>query len=114
ESGSLAVRAGDLMPFMSDVIDYAFRRHLRVAARRRVMVSTTADGETQVVGFADLVRFSQMSLQLDEHELAEYVGRFDRLVQDVVVSHGGRTVKMIGDAAMFAVVDPTQAALIAL
>ncbi len=114
DGGSLAVRSADLLPFVSEVIDYAFRRHLRAATRRRVLLASSTDGETQVVGFADLVRFSEMSQQLDDRELAELVGRFDRLVHDVVVRHGGRTVKMIGDAAMFSVIDPADAALVAL
>ncbi|NND73824.1 MAG: adenylate/guanylate cyclase domain-containing protein [Ilumatobacter sp.] len=114
DAGSLAVRAGDLLPFMTDVIDYSFRRHLRAAARRRVVLADSEGGETQVVGFADLVRFTELSLQLDDHELNELVGRFDRLVNAVVVGQGGRIVKMIGDAAMFAVVGPVQAGLVAL
>ncbi|MGB0114353.1 MAG: adenylate/guanylate cyclase domain-containing protein [Ilumatobacteraceae bacterium] len=114
EASSLAVRSGELLPFMSEVIDYSFRRHLRAATRRRILVAASADGETQVVGFADLVRFSGMSLQLGEQELAELVGRFDRVVQDIVVRHGGRTVKMMGDGAMFSVVDPAESALLAL
>ena len=114
DGGSLAVRSGDLLPFVSEVIDYSFRRHLRAATRRRVLLASSTDGETQVIGFADLVRFSELSQQLDERELAELVGRFDRLVHDVVVRHGGRTVKMIGDAAMFSVIDPGDAALVAL
>lgn len=112
--GSLAVRAGELLPFISEVIDYSFRRHLRAATRRRVVLATSDGGEVQVVGFADIVRFSELSLHLDEGELARVVGRFDAMVHDVVVSHEGRVVKMIGDAAMFSVVDPAQAALVAL
>ena len=114
DSESLAVRSGDLLPFVSDVIDYAFRRHLRAATRRRLLLASSTDGETQVVGFADLVRFSELSRQLDDRELAELVGRFDGLVHDIVVRHGGRTLKMIGDAAMFSVIDPGDAALVAL
>ena len=114
EAGSLAVRAVELLPFMSDVIDYSFRRHLRAATRRRVAIASSDDGETQVIGFADLVRFSELSMQLDDHELTELVGRFDQLVHRIVVGHGGRIVKMIGDAAMFTVVDPMEAGLVAL
>lgn len=114
DTNSLAVRAGELLPFMSDVIDYSFRRHLRAAARRRIVLAMSPDGETQVIGFADLVRFSEQSLHLDDRELAEFVGRFDSLVHDVIIRHQGRIVKMIGDAAMFSVVDPTQGALVAL
>lgn len=110
----LAVRAGELLPFMSDVIDYSFRRHLRAAARRRVVLASSVDGATQVVGFADLVRFTEVSSQLADRELAELIGRFDELVNTIVVRHGGRTVKMIGDAAMFTVVSADRAALVAL
>jgi adenylate cyclase len=42
------------------------------------------------------------------------IGRFDQLVHEAVVRHGGRIVKMIGDAAMFTLVAPEQAALVAL
>ncbi len=113
-AGSLAVRSGELLPFISEVIDYSFRRHLRSATRRRIMIASSGDGDAQVIGFADLVRFSEMSLHLNDRELAEVVGHFDALVHDVVVRHEGRIVKMIGDAAMFSVVDPVHAALIAL
>ncbi|MGB3735750.1 MAG: adenylate/guanylate cyclase domain-containing protein [Ilumatobacter sp.] len=114
DPSALAVRAGELLPFMSEVIDYSFRRHLRAAARRRVLLASSPGGETQVIGFADLVRFTELSLHLDDRELAALVGRFDSLVHDVVVRHDGRVVKMIGDAAMFSVVDPALGALIAL
>lgn len=114
DPSALAVNAGELLPFMSEVIDYAFRRHLRAAARRRVVLASSPGGETQVIGFADLVRFTEMSLHLDDRNLADLVGRFDSLVHDVVVGHEGRIVKMIGDAAMFSVVDPAQGALIAI
>jgi adenylate cyclase len=113
-TGSLAVRSGELLPFISEVIDYSFRRHLRTATRRRIMIASSSDGDAQVIGFADLVRFSEMSLHLNDRELAEVVGHFDALVHDVVVRHEGRIVKMIGDAAMFSVIDPVHAALIAL
>lgn len=114
ESTSFAMRAGELLPFMSEVIDYSFRRHLRAAARRQVVLASAVDGPAQVIGFADLVKYTELSLQLDEHDLAVVVGRFDQLVNHVVVRHGGRIVKMIGDAAMFTVVDPDAAGAIAL
>lgn len=114
DASSFAVRAGDLLPFLTEVIDYAFRRHLRAAARRRVVLATTLDGAGQVIGFADLVRFTELSLRLDDHQLAVVVARFDELVNSVVVRHGGRVVKMIGDGAMFTLVDPADAAVVAL
>lgn len=112
--GSLAVSAGELLPFMADVIDYSFRRHLRAATRRRILLASAVGGRGEVVGFADLVRFTEISGQLEDHELAGLVGWFDQIVNSVVVRHQGRVVKMIGDAAMFSAVDPVQAASIAL
>lgn len=114
DADSLAVRAGELVPFLSDVITYTFRRHLRAAARRRVALATSASGTSQVIGFADLVRFTTLSSQLEDDELAQVVDRFDHLVNSIVVRHSGRVIKMIGDAAMFTCVDPVQAGLIAL
>jgi adenylate cyclase len=114
DAGSFPVRAGELMPFLADVVDYALRRHLRAAARRRVAVTSSSDDAGQVVAFADLVRFTELSRQLDHHRLARLIGRFDQLVHETVVRHGGRIVKMIGDAAMFTLVAPEQAALVAL
>lgn len=110
----LAGRADEILPFLSDAVDYTFRRHLRAAARRRVDLATLVDGAGQVIGFADLVRFTELSLRLDDDELGEMVGRFDDLVHRVVVEHDGRIVKMIGDAAMFTVVEPAAAAALAL
>ncbi len=112
--GSLAVSAGELLPFMADVIDYSFRRHLRAATRRRILLASAVGGRGEVVGFADLVRFTEISGRLEDHELARLVGWFDQIVNSVVVRHQGRVVKMIGDAAMFSAVEPVQAASIAL
>lgn len=111
---AFATRAGDVLPFLSDAVDYTFRRHLRAAARRRVDLAMLVEGSGQVIGFADLVRFTELSLELDDDELGEVVGRFDDLVHQVAVEHDGRIVKMIGDAAMFTVVDPAHGAAIAL
>jgi adenylate cyclase len=102
------------VPFLGDVLDYALRRHLRAAARRRVAVVSATGEAAQVVGFADIVRFTELSGQLDHRELAGLVLRFDSIVNDAIVRHGGRIVKMIGDAAMFTVVDPIEAALLVL
>lgn len=111
---ALALRAGELLPLLSEAIDYSFRRHLRAAARRRIVLASVGAGTGEVIGFADLARFSELSRQLNEKDLAALLSRFDHLVNDIVVAHGGRIVKMIGDAAMFSVVEPDEAARIAL
>ncbi len=111
-----AVYAGTLLPTMPKVMDYVWRRHLQVAARRRLSRESQADAHPDhtTVGFADLVGFTALSQQLDEHELARVVDRFEAIAYDTVVLLGGRVVKMIGDEVMFVVDDVRAAAEIAL
>ena len=92
------------LPGMSRLLDYAWRRHLRAAARRAMVVTgfETGGGQAELaVGFADLVGFTVLSQQLSEAELAEMVGRFEATAHDTVTVLGGRVVKMIGDEVMY-------------
>jgi adenylate cyclase len=99
------LRARFLFPTMPRIFDYTWRRHMQVAARRRLVREAGAStGETRVtVGFADLVGFTALSQQVDAHELAAIVDRFESTAYDIVGSLGGRVVKMIGDEVMFSV-----------
>jgi adenylate cyclase len=96
-----------LLPSLPRILEYAWRRHMQVAARRRMVREAGSSGETKVtVGFADLVGFTALSQQVDEHELAAIVDRFESTAYDIVGSRGGRVVKMIGDEVMFGVDEP--------
>jgi adenylate cyclase len=98
------LRARFLLPSMPRILEYTWRRHMHVAARRRMVREAGSSGETQVtVGFADLVGFTALSQQIDAHELAAVVDRFEATAYDTVARLGGRVVKMIGDEVMFAV-----------
>src|SRR5580765_3765165 len=101
---------------MPRILEYTWKRHLQVAARRRmVREAGAAEGDhAQAVGFADLVGFTALSQQLDDHELAVIVDRFEATAYDIVGSLGGRVIKMIGDEVMFAVDDVAPAVEIAL
>lgn len=102
EDQQLAIRRGaELLPMMPKVMEFVWRRHLGVAARRRRLRAATADGRRVTVGFADLVGFTAQTQQLTEEELADVVGRFETIAYDVVSAHQGRVVKMIGDEVMF-------------
>lgn len=111
--GEVAQRAAELLPMMPKVMEFVWRRHLVNAARRRILRTTDA-GATVVVGFADLVGFTAQTQQLEEHELATVVGRFEHLAHDLVTINGGRVVKMIGDEVMFTADDVPTGASIAL
>ncbi len=110
----VATEAGGFLPMFPDVLEQVWRRHLQVAARRRLLRGDVEDGPGLVVGFADLVGFTALAQQVSDAELAEVVDQFERLAYDVVVAGGGRVLKMIGDEVMFLVDDPVHAAEIAL
>jgi len=116
EDEDFAVFADALLPTMPRILDYVWRRHLQVAARRRVAREAQNDGhpDHKTVGFADLVGFTALSQQLDDHDLARVVDRFEAIAYDTVTRLGGRVVKMIGDEVMFVVDDVRAAAEIAL
>jgi len=105
---------GDFLGMFPAVLEQVWRRHLQVAARRRLLRSDNEGGPGLVVGFADLVGFTALAQQVSGEELAAVVDEFERLAYDVVVAGGGRVVKMIGDEVMFLVEDPAMAAEIAL
>ncbi len=104
----------DFLSMFPAVLEQVWRRHLQVAARRRLLRGDSEGGPGLVVGFADLVGFTALAQQVTGEELAAVVDEFERLAYDVVVAGGGRVVKMIGDEVMFLVEDPGMAAEIAL
>lgn len=108
------MRAGSFLPVFPAILEQVWRRHLQVAARRRLLRGDDEGAVGLVVGFADLVGFTALSQEATDEELARVVDRFERLAYDVVVAGGGRVVKMIGDEVMFLVEDPVAAADIAL
>jgi len=110
------LRAGMLQTTMPKILEYAWRRHMQAAARRRMIRDAGVEGGSpnMAVGFADLVGFTALSQQLDDHALAAVVERFERTAYDIVNARGGRVVKMIGDEVLFAVEDPAVAVEIGL
>lgn len=113
-----ADRAELLFDVMPRVMEYVWRRHLEVEARRRLAQLEGSDVEaertTLAVGFADLVGFTALSQQIPEDELAHVVGRFEGVAADVVAAHGGRLIKTIGDEVMYSADDVVAGAEIAL
>ncbi len=104
-----------LLPMLLQVMDYVWRRHVQAEARAR-MAREQAEGDPdhRIIGFADLVGFTALSQQIDAHELAAVVDRFETIAYDTVNRLGGRVVKMIGDEVLFAVPDEASAIEIAL
>ena len=102
-------------PLLERTLVFVWRRHVAAAAQREIFVSAQGPGEACLgIGFADLVRFTALSQELDEASLATLVDRFETIAFETVSGHGGRVVKMIGDEVMFAAGEPAGTAAIAL
>src|SRR5438270_13563016 len=103
-----------MLPTIEGPVLHSWRRHLAAAAQRQLFFTSDSSGqETMAVGFADMVGFTAISQQLDEHELAAIVDRFESVAYDTIAEYGGRVVKMIGDEVMFVTEDPAAGAMIA-
>jgi class 3 adenylate cyclase len=104
------------MPLLAPVLDTVHRHHVAVAGRRYALwgVPPTAESTSDaVVGFADLVGFTALSVGRSATAVDGLVVEFERLVVDALASPTARLVKLIGDEAMFVVGSASEALEIA-
>ena len=96
-----------------------FLNQLADAARlgdegRRASISGAVTTIRVAVGFVDIVGYTQLSGSLEPDDLARFIRDFEATAIGLVTEHGGRLVKLIGDAIMFVAVEPAQAVAIAV
>jgi adenylate cyclase len=104
---------------MEPLIVHAWRRQLAASGTRAMTVATAEDEAVPVrmhlvVGFADMVSFTQMSRGMDEGDLARMVESFEETAADLIASSGGRLVKTLGDEVLFSAESPVVGCEIAL
>jgi adenylate cyclase len=107
----LGLRAAEaskqLVPLMTDQLDYVYRLHLLEQLRNTVVDQSALKagevrGATEVtVAFADLVGFTKLGEGLPPEELGGVVGRLTQMAVEAT-EPPVRLVKTIGDAAMIA------------
>lgn len=103
----------DLLDTMQALQVYVWRRHLLAAAER--FASRPAEGSASLaVGFTDLVSYTARAREMSADRLGAWLDAFEAKVQGVVVDHGGRIVKTLGDEVMWVADEPADAAVIAL
>lgn len=104
------------VPF-EQLLVYSWRRHLAAAVVRvEAMGAEDEDLHTSAVtvGFADLVKFTALSNEIDEDRLANVVEVFEARCADVVAGRYGRVIKTLGDSVLFVCDDPVHAMDVAL
>ncbi len=96
-------------PDFEALLTYAWRRHLAAAVARVESLAASADEHVETtVGFADLVRFSELTNDLDEDEIGDLVEQFESRSHDVVSRHRARVVKTLGDSVFFMATTPDE------
>ena len=114
-SRRLTELAESVLPRVESLQTYIWRRHLAGAASRLLTTETTGSAVSdQAVCFVDIVGFTSRSKTLAEGELVDWIEQFEDAATGIVVDHGGRIIKMIGDEILFVTDDPDAAAEIAL
>lgn len=124
---ALADLATEVLPRLEQLQSYAWRRHLAGASGRLLAVADAArqDGQApqrepgspvlaQAVCFVDIVGFTSRSTSMREPELVAWIEGFEHVSNDIVLDHGGRVIKNIGDEVLLLADDPVMAAEIAL
>jgi adenylate cyclase len=88
------------------ILDYAHRVQLLAALQRRIAWGgARGDEQRLVVGFADLVGYTALTQQLSGDDLERLIARFEAVTRDTIAAAGGRVVKSLGDAVLFAAPD---------
>lgn len=107
-SHRFSAAAESLLPLLVPTLEYAYKLHLREQIRHAVVApgeSEGSGGEATTIAFCDLVGFTRLGERLAADELGAVSSRLAELGSQV---SGGpvRLVKLIGDAVMFASLDP--------
>ena len=107
----------ELLPVLERTTVHAWRRHLAAEVGRALTLIPTDsgfDGDTEskpaAVGFIDMTGYTRLSRNVELTELGTLLDRFETVVLDTVVEHGGRVIKNLGDEILFVIDDPVSAA----
>lgn len=104
--GSVTNLAKEVLPRVEALQDYVWRRHL-ASAGNRLMAQDSAGSDTSrlAVVFVDIVGFTSRSKELTESELVTWIEYFEAECSGLVVDHGGRVIKNIGDEVLYVAED---------
>ncbi|MEY2450882.1 MAG: hypothetical protein QOD92_456 [Acidimicrobiaceae bacterium] len=107
----------EILVSLPQVFAPMFVRHAALATMRTRMTRDQAGGFAELrlsIGFLDLVGYTAWSQDLPTDRLALAVNEFEEAASDRITDGGGRVIKMIGDAVMYATAEPAAASSAAL
>ncbi|MGZ4449827.1 MAG: adenylate/guanylate cyclase domain-containing protein [Nocardioides sp.] len=110
----LEMLSEQVLPLVDQLQSYVWRRHLASAGSRMMAIGSPGQVTDLAVGFADIVGYTSQSKTLGETELVAWLEHFEDAATGIVVDHGGRIIKTIGDEVLFVAEDVAAAAEIAL
>lgn len=100
------VELAAVFPTFVAAVEVILRRHLVGLARPGTAASAAGyERRELVVGFVDLVGSTELAARLSTAELGAALSRFEGTASDLVVRHGGRVVKLIGDEILYTAPD---------
>jgi adenylate cyclase len=113
--GQITELASEVLPRVESLQNYVWRRHL-ASAGARLMAGDAAGSNTSrlAVVFVDIVGFTSRSKEMGDSELVQWIEYFEAECSGLVVDHGGRVIKNIGDEVLFVAEDVASAAAAAL
>lgn len=113
--GQVKELASEVLPRVESLQNYVWRRHL-ASAGARLMAGDAAGSNTSrlAVVFVDIVGFTSRSKEMGDSELVQWIEHFEAECSGLVVDHGGRVIKNIGDEVLFVAEDVAEAAEAAL
>lgn len=114
--GVVDLLADEILPLLEDQHRYVWRRQLAAyVARNAARYDRDGlDDAAVTVGFADISGYTSLSRHTSESGLAGLLELFESVATDAVGAHGGRVVKLIGDAVLFTTPEPTSGSDVAL
>lgn len=104
-TSQVAELAEQVLPRVEQLQAYVWRRHLASAAGRLMTEASGEAASTLAVGFVDIVGFTSQSKELTDSELVGWIEGFEAACTDIVLEHGGRVIKSIGDAILYVAED---------
>ncbi len=113
-AAQLGTLTAEVIPRVERLQSYVWRRHLAGAAGRLLAGADSATTETSrlAVAFVDIVGFTSQSRSMADAELVGWIETFESRSTEVVVDHGGRVIKNIGDEVLLVADTPADAARI--